>query len=153
ELPVNVDEEFIDQETSYNLMLRIVSLAKRLKFYRILLVFDRVDEDARFMNDAEQISDYIVKILTDNKFFLEEDLQVVFSTWVTPFNFIKDQVRTQKHYCPTLSWTTDDLIRALNQRLTAYSDGTLTDYKSLFDNSTISDELQQVFQLANNNPR
>jgi hypothetical protein len=153
ELPINIEEEFIDQETSYNLMLRIVSLAKHLGFERILLVFDRVDEDARFMNDAELISEFIVKILTDNKFLLEGDLQVVFSTWVTPFNFIKDQVRTQKHYCPTLSWTIDDLIKALNQRLIAYSDGSVSDYKTLFDEAVTEDEMKQVFKLANSNPR
>src|SRR5690606_33927398 len=128
--PMNIEEEFIDQDTSYNLLLRTATLAMRLEFERIILVFDRVDEDARFMNDAELISDFIVKILTDNKFLLEEDIQVVFSTWVTPFNFIRDQVRTQKHYCPTLFWTTDDLILALNQRLIAYSDGVVTNYKS-----------------------
>lgn len=153
ELPVNIEEEFIDQEVSYRLMLRIVTLAKHLGFERILIVFDRVDEDSRFMNDAELISEFIVKILTDNKFLLAEDLQIVFSTWVTPFNFIKDQVRTQKHYCPTLSWTTEDLIKALNQRLLAYSDDTVSNYKILFDDSVTEDEIMQVFKIANSNPR
>lgn len=153
ELPVNIEEEFIDQEASYNLMLRIISLAKHLDFERILIVFDRVDEDSRFMNDAELISEFIVKILTDNKFLLEPDLQVVFSTWVTPFNYIKDQVRTQKHYCPTLNWTDSDLVKALNKRLLAYSDDTVSDYKILFADTVTEDEIKQVFQLANNNPR
>ncbi|HMO39954.1 MAG TPA: hypothetical protein PKC76_09650 [Saprospiraceae bacterium] len=153
ELPINIEEEFIDQEASYNLMLRIISLAKHLDFERILVVFDRVDEDSRFMNDAELISEFIVKILTDNKFLLEPDLQVVFSTWVTPFNYIKDQVRTQKHYCPTLNWTDSDLIKALNKRLFAYSDDTVSDYKILFADTVTEDEIIQVFQLANNNPR
>ena len=153
ELPINIEEEFIDQEASYRLMMRIVTLAKHLGFDRILIVFDRVDEDSRFMNDAELISEFIVKILTDNKFLLEEDLQIVFSTWVTPFNFIKDQVRTQKHYCPTLSWTTDDLIKALNQRLLAYSDDTISNYKILFDDSVTENEIMQVFKIANSNPR
>ena len=153
ELPINIEEEFINQDASYNLMLRIISLAKYLDFERILIVFDRVDEDSRFMNDAELISEFIVKILTDNKFLLEKDLQVVFSTWVTPFNYIKDQVRTQKHYCPTLNWTDTDLIKALNKRLQAYSDDTVSDYKILFADSVTENEIKQVFQLANNNPR
>ncbi|MEN9929649.1 MAG: hypothetical protein RLZZ231_1570 [Bacteroidota bacterium] len=153
ELPVDVDEEFIDLDTTYSLMLRIGSLAKRLGFERILLVFDRVDEDARFINDAEVISEFIVKILIDNKFLLEEDLQVIFSTWLTPFNFIKDQVRTQKHYCPKLSWTTMDLINALNQRLMAYSDSNVTNYKALFAEEVSDEEMIQVFKLANSNPR
>jgi hypothetical protein len=153
ELPINIEEEYIDQEASYNLMLRIISLAKHLDFERILFVFDRVDEDSRFMNDAELISEFIVKILTDNKFLLEPDLQVVFSTWVTPFNYIKDQVRTQKHYCPTLNWTNSDLVKALNKRLLAYSEDAVSDYKILFAESVTADEIKQVFQLANNNPR
>jgi hypothetical protein len=154
ELPTsNIEEEFINQETSYQLLLRIAKLSKKLSFNRVLIVFDRADEDSRFMNDAELISDFIVKILTDNKLFLEEDLQVVFSTWSTPFNFIKDQVRTQKHYCPTLSWSNEDLKKALNQRLLAYSDGIVSDYKTLFEDSINELEIENVFEIANNNPR
>lgn len=153
ELPINVEEEFIDQETTYQLLLRILKLIKNLGYNRILVVFDRVDEDSRFSNDAEQISEFIVKILTDNKLLLEEDLQIVFSTWVTPFNFIKDQVRTQKHYCPTLNWTTDDLSNALNKRLSAYSNDAINDYKTIFDVSISESEINEVFGIANNNPR
>lgn len=154
ELPtVNIEEEFINQETSYQLLLRIARLANKLDFERVLIVFDRADEDARFMNDAESISHFIVNILTDNKFLLAEELQVVFSTWSTPFNFIKDQVRTQKHYCPTLSWTNDDLKKALNQRLKAFSDGAVTSYKSLFADNLTEEEIDRVFEIANRNPR
>ncbi|MCE2964086.1 MAG: P-loop ATPase, Sll1717 family [Chitinophagales bacterium] len=153
ELPVNFETEFIDQETTYELLLRILKLIKKLGFNRILVVFDRVDEDSRFSNDAEQISEFIVKILTDNKLLLEEDLQIVFSTWVTPFNFIKDQVRTQKHYCPTLRWTFEDLTNALNKRLSAYSNDSINDYKLIFDSSVSETEINELFAIANNNPR
>lgn len=153
ELPINIEEEFIDQEVSYQLLVRVCKLASKLDFERVLVVFDRVDEDSRFMNDAESISDFIVKILTDNKFLLEENFQVIFSTWATPFNFIKDQVRTQKHYCPTLTWTTEDLVKALNQRLRAYSDNRVHDYRQLFADTVTQDELNQVFKIANSNPR
>lgn len=154
ELPtVNIEEEFINQETSYQLIIRIARLAKKLGYKRVLVVFDRADEDARFMNDAEAIGDFIVKILTDNKFLLAEEFQVVFSTWSTPFNFIKEQVRTQKHYCPSLSWTSTDLKKALNQRLKAYSNGRVSDYKALFAANVTEIEIDSLFEIANSNPR
>lgn len=153
ELPINIEEEFISQEVSYQLLVRISQLSQHLGFARTLIIFDRVDEDQRFFNDAESIAEFIVKILTDNKFLLEENLQVVFSTWVTPFNYIKDQVRTQKHYCPTLTWTKDDLIKALNQRLKAYSDDGVSNYKTLFHESVTEEEIGKVFKIANSNPR
>ena len=153
ELPVSIEEEFIDQEVSYQLMVRICTLSKKLGFDRVLLIFDRVDEDARFSNDAEAISDFIVKILTDNKFLLEEALQVVFSSWVTPFNYIKDQVRTQKHYCPTLTWRFEDLEKALNQRLKVYSEGKVFNYKELFTQDVSEKEFEEIFSISNGNPR
>jgi hypothetical protein len=153
ELPLNVENEFIDQETTYHLLLRILKLIKKLGFDRMLVVFDRVDEDSRFSNDAENISDFIVKILTDNKLLLEEDIQIVFSTWVTPFNFIKDQIRTQKHYCPTLNWTKDDLSNALNRRLSVYSNETINEFKDIFESSVSEEEINELFEIANNNPR
>jgi len=91
--------------------------------------------------------------LTDNKFLLEPNLQVVFSSWVTPFNYIKDQVRTQKHYCPTLSWNFRDLTRALNQRLKVYSDEKVTDFKGLFSDDVSDEEINELFKISNGNPR
>lgn len=153
ELPVSVEEEFIDQDVSYQLIVRICKLSIKLGFERVLLIFDRVDEDQRFSNDAEAIAMFIVKILTDNKFLLEQNLQVVFSSWVTPFNYIKDQVRTQKHYCPTLTWNFRDLKKALNQRLKVYSDEKVSDYKHLFANDVTEDDINELFRLSNGNPR
>lgn len=153
ELPLNVEEEFIDQDVSYRLILRICDLAKKLEFDRVLIIFDRVDEDARFSNDAEAISEFIVKILTDNKFLLEETLQVVFSSWITPFNYIRGEVRTQKHYCPTLTWRFEDLEKALNQRLKAYSGQMVFDYRVLFDDDVTNEDFQEIFSISNGNPR
>lgn len=153
ELPLNIENEFITQDVSYQLIVRICNLAKKLGFDRVLLIFDRIDEDARFSNDAEAISDFIVKILTDNKLLLEPQLQVVFSSWVTPFNYIRDQVRTQKHYCPTLIWSFNDLEKALNQRLKVYSEERVKDYKQLFDEKCSDKDIEEIFNIANGNPR
>lgn len=153
ELPINVEDEFIDQDVSYQLIVRICSLSQKLGFSSVILIFDRVDEDARFANDAEAISEFIVKILTDNKFLLEEKLQVVFSSWITPFNYIKDQVRTQKHYCPNLTWSFEDLKKALNQRLKVYSDGKVSDFRNLFSDDVTQGDLDELLTIANGNPR
>lgn len=152
-MPISVDDEYIDQDVSYQLLLKIVTICKKLEFSRILFVFDRIDEDARFSNDAEEIAEFIEPILTDNKFLLEESFQVIFSTWVTPFNFIKDKVRTQKHYCPTLSWGHDDLEKALNTRLSVYSENAVNDFRVLFDDTVSEEQLTEVFEVANKNPR
>jgi hypothetical protein len=153
ELPINFETEFIDQETTYQLFKRILNLVKKLGYERILVVFDRIDEDSRFSNDAEQISEFIVKILTDNKLLTEEDLQILFSTWVTPFNYIKHEVRTQKHYCPKLNWTFEDLSNALNKRLSAYSSDKISNYNEIFESSVQDTHIKVLFEMANNNPR
>jgi hypothetical protein len=153
ELPNDLEVQFIDQKTTYQLLLRVLKLTQYLQFDNVLVVFDRVDEDSRFSNDADAISEFILPILKDNNLLLEEKLQIIFSTWSTPFNFIKDKVRTQKHYCPYLKWTTDDLTRVLNKRLAAYSNNALSDYRTLFDPTVSENEINQVFEIANRNPR
>jgi hypothetical protein len=153
ELPLNVETEFTDLDTSFQLFDRIVNLALRMGYSNLLIVFDRIDEDARFQNDAEMIGEFIAPILTDNKFLLYENVQIIFSTWITPFNFIKDRVRTQKHYCPTLIWNKDDLLKALNKRLSVYSEGRIQDHRVLFDSAVTQEDIDQVFTIANRNPR
>jgi len=153
ELPISLEDDFCDQEVSYSLIIRIINLVKSLGYDNVIVVFDRVDEDSRFENDAELISSYIKNILTDNKILLEDGIQIVFSTWKTAFNFIKHDIRTQKHYCPSLTWTETDLQRVINTRLSAYSDGKVTDLNWLFDQDVSEQEIQQVLYLSNSNPR
>lgn len=153
ELPISLEDKFFDQEVSYSLIIRIINLVKSLGYDNIIVVFDRVDEDSRFDNDAELISSYIKNILTDNKILLEDGIQIVFSTWKTAFNFIKHDIRTQKHYCPSLTWTEIDLKRVINTRLSAYSNGQVTDLNSIFDAEVSEKEIQQILYLSNSNPR
>ncbi|MDH2497388.1 hypothetical protein QDR74_01985 [Acinetobacter baumannii] len=152
-MPITFEDNFFDQEISYSLIIRIIKLIKALGYDDVVIIFDSVDEDNRFENDAELISNYIKCILTDNKILLEEGIQIIFSTWKTAFNFIKHEIRTQKHYCPYLTWTQSDLKRVLNKRLSAYSDGKVTDLNSLFDKDVSEQEIEKILYLANSNPR
>lgn len=153
EIPINFDDEFENQEHNFDFLTTIVNISKKLKFDKNIIIFDKIDEDQRFDNDAELISEFIVKILTDNRLLANEDIQFIFSLWVTPYNFIKSRIRTQKHYCPVLNWSKQDLETALNQRLKVYSSGKIIDYRSLFSDEVTSEEIDNIFSIANSNPR
>lgn len=74
-------------------------------------------------NNAETVSKFLVPILTDNKLLENPNIQLIISVWEIPFKRILTEVRTQKHFCPLLLWTTVSLEKALNQRLLVFSDG------------------------------
>jgi hypothetical protein len=73
--------------------------------------------------------------------------------WSTPFNYLLEKVRTQKHYCPKLNWTHQDLKNALNRRLNTFSKGKISDYRVLFEEQFTITEFDIIFELANSNPR
>lgn len=153
ELPENIENEFIDQEISIQLLQRVVSISKKLGFEKLLIAIDKIDEDPRFGSDADKISEFILPLLQDNQLLLTENIQFLICVWATPFSFIKSQVRTQKHFCTVLTWRVEDMERALNRRLATYSNGKVTDYNQLFDESVTKAQKDFVFEIANNNPR
>lgn len=153
EIPINFDDEFESQEHNFEFLSTIVNISKKLKFEKNIIIFDKIDEDQRFDNDAESISEFIVKILTDNRLLANENIQFVFSLWVTPYNFIKSRVRTQKHYCPVLDWSRQDLETVLNQRLSVYSNNKVSNYRMLFSEEVTEAEIDNIFSIANSNPR
>jgi GTPase SAR1 family protein len=153
ELKLNVDNDFFNQDISFQLLKKIGDISDKLGFHKPTIFLDRLDEDPRFENDAEVISDFITPFLTDGNLLSIENFQLVFFVWSTPFRFIEDKVRTQKYYCPALRWSKNDLEKLLNKRLEVYSDNTLSNYKKLFDSAIIEDDLNKIFELANSNPR
>jgi hypothetical protein len=98
-----------------------LKIVEKLQFNKIIVLIDRIDEDQRFENDAELIATYTKLILTDEKLLLTPKLQIVFTSWTTPFNFIKQYVRTQKHSCTIINWSNSDLENVLNNRLKVFS--------------------------------
>lgn len=153
ELPLTIDEDFESIEVGFQLLNDLLGIINKMGFERVICLLDKLDEDSRLENDAEYISSFVEPILTDNKLLLNDKLQLIISLWVTPFNYLLDKVRTQKHYCPKLQWDKNDLENALNERLKTYSNSKISDYKTLFANEYTDIEFEQIFNLSNSNPR
>lgn len=153
EISTEADEDFISTDATYAFIERVISLIEQLGYKRIILTFDKLDEDPRFENDADGISEFIKPLVTDNNLLTEGKIQLIISLWVVPFNLIKDAVRTQKHYCPEIEWTKYDLIAALNQRLKVYSSNKVTNFASILELSVTDDLLEELISLSNSNPR
>jgi hypothetical protein len=153
ELRLNVESDFFGQEISFRLLSRIGIISSKLGFQKPVILLDRLDEDPRFENDAEVISEFISPFLTDGNLLSINEFELVFFIWSTPFRFIEDLVRTQKYYCPSLRWSKSDLEKLLNRRLETYSGGKLKNYRALFEDTVTADQLDKVFELSNSNPR
>ena len=153
ELKLNVDSNYFSQEISFRLLKKIGDISNRIGFKKPVILLDRLDEDPRFENDAEVISEFITPFLTDANLLSISEFEIVFFIWSTPFRFIEDLVRTQKYYCPSLRWLNNDLERLLNKRLEVYSGKIITNYKDLFDKKMPFSEHDKIFELANSNPR
>jgi len=153
ELPLTIDDSFNDLEINYQLLNDTLKLIKKLDFERIVILLDKVDEDSRLENNGEAIADFISPVLTDNKLLLNKNLQLIFSMWSTPFNYLLENVRTQKHYCPKINWTFNDLEKALNKRIKVYSNSKKIDFKKLFHEDFTDNDFNNLFVLSNGNPR
>lgn len=153
ELDINFEENFLDQDVSYSLIVRILKIVEKLHFNKVIVLIDRIDEDQRFENDAELIATYTKLILTDEKLLLTPKLQIIFTSWTTPFNFIKQYVRTQKHSCTIINWSNSDLENVLNNRLKVFSKNKISSYKELFSADVTQEDFIQILKLANSTPR
>jgi hypothetical protein len=153
ELRLNVDSNFFNQEISFRLLKKIGEISNKIGFNKPVILLDRLDEDPRFENDAEVISEFITPFLTDSNLLSINEFELVFFVWSTPFRFIEDLVRTQKYYCPSLRWSKTDLEKLLNKRLEVYSNNKVSNYKHLFNPTLEQKEFDKIFELANSNPR
>jgi len=153
ELPLEINEDFNDLEITYQLLQDVLKLINKTGYKKIVLLLDKIDEDARLSNNGDSIAEFVRPIVTDNKLLLSESLQIVLSMWIIPYNFLLENIRTQKHYVPILDWSKEDLKKALNKRLSIFSDGQIQDYKELFDEYYTEDIDKEIFNLANSNPR
>ena len=152
EINIGAKTDFIDQKESFVFFDRLLSLIHSLGYVRLTVILDKLDEDDRFNNDAQKISDFIEPILKDSKLLLHDNLQLVISVWSVPYRFLKDKFRTQKHDTHNIEWTEEKFVQVLNSRLEAYSGGkvvNVTDMLTQNENTL----LDKVVPLANNNPR
>lgn len=153
ELASSIEADFADAEGSLMAFCRLVDLCKKLGNQKVLLILDKIDEDPRFGNAAEDIAEFIEPMLTDNKLLLNNKFQLVVSLWLIPLNMLKSSVRTQKLNCPVINWSFEDLKAVLNRRLGVYSNANITDIMMILDNSIGNESLEKILSLSNRNPR
>lgn len=147
-----VDESFTADEKQFFYLEKLCKLILKTKIEKIYVMIDKIDEDSRFENDAENIADYIKTLCSDNKILTNEYFHTILFVWSTPFNFIKEFVRTQKLSLASLSWDRPDLEKVLTRRLHAYSDGNISNFKEIFEKCN-DESMNLLFDMCNSNPR
>lgn len=150
-LKIEVDTTFDPSRREYFYLEKICKIAKSAGFEKIYLFIDKVDEDPRFQNDAEDISAYLKAMASDNKILTSDLFHVVFFVWSTPFNHIKDTVRTQKLSFSSLDWDSTELKKVLERRVSAYASEENNPPKIL--GSCSSAAIDVLFEMCNRNPR
>lgn len=153
QIDLGVDSDFLEEDTSYEILDRLCIIINKLGYSRVAVFLDKFDEDQRMNNNAATIAEFVISLLTDNKLLENPNVQLIISVWEIPFRRIMSEVRTQKHFCPILSWNKRTLEIALNKRLQVFSDGKIQRYEEIFETSCVNDNIKQIFVLSNNNPR
>lgn len=153
QIDLGVDSDFLEGDTQYEVLSRLCAIISKLGYGRITVFLDKFDEDQRMKNNAATIAEFVNSLLTDNKILENPNLQLIISIWEIPFRKIMSEVRTQKHFCPILSWNKRILEIALNKRLQVFSDGKIQRYEELFESPCENNNIEQIFVLSNNNPR
>lgn len=153
EVSASVESDFPTADDTLETLTRFSGLVKKCGYSRIIIVLDKVDEDPRLENAAEEIADFILPILNNNKFLLDRSFQVIVSIWVVPLNFIKDKVRTQKVYSPEIIWEYPDLEHAFDRRISVFSENSSRKFSDIFDESVPERIKGSVLDLSNRNPR
>lgn len=152
-IKLDIDTDFERIDASYNLIIQLCNILKKIGYSRITIIFDKFDEDGRMKNNAETVSKFLIPLLSDNKILENQNVQLIISVWEIPFKRILTEVRTQKYFCPLLSWSIESLEKALNQRLSVFSDGKVVNYKFIFEDSVQRESIDEIFGLSNGNPR
>lgn len=148
----HIDESFNQNENQYFDLIRLCTLVKKHAFSKIYVLIDKIDEDPRLDNDAENISEFIVGIASNNRILTNEAFHIALFLWSTPFNAIRSNVRTQKLIIEHLAWNRRDLESVFCRRMEAYSSNTLRGIEQIFD-SCSTKSIDLVFNMCNGNPR
>lgn len=151
-MEAEVDESFTVEQRKYHYLERICALGIKSGITKIYVVIDKVDEDTRFGNDAEDISEFLVKIAADNKILTADSFHLLLFSWSTPFNLIKSNVRTQKITFQPLDWEIDDLRRVAGKRLASFSNEQLSSLSDIFQ-ADCENEIEEILLMCNRNPR
>ncbi|ELV7528848.1 hypothetical protein QMU90_002733 [Edwardsiella ictaluri] len=151
-LDIEVDESFTSEDKAYYFLEKLCDLVRKSGFNEIIISMDKIDEDSRFKNDAERISNFIELIASNHKVIINDRFKIILFIWSAPFNMIKSGIRTQKIVLQQLSWRESELKDVAAKRISAFSDGQLKTLHDLFDENA-DDCVKNIIFMTNDNPR
>lgn len=148
----HIDDSFSLSKKQYFYLTRLCKIIRKHAFSKIYIAIDKIDEDARFENDAENIADFIGGIASNNKILTNEDFHLLLFLWSTPFNYVRSNVRTQKLALEPLRWSRAQLEQVVCKRMAAYSDGKVSKLDQIMDGCD-PENVELLFWMCNGNPR
>lgn len=148
----HIDDSFEQSKPQYLYLSKLCKLIKRHAFSKIYIIIDKIDEDPRFENDAENIAEFVGKIASNNRVLTHEDFHMLLFLWSTPFNYIRSKVRTQKLTLENLAWSRNQLEQVVSQRISTFSDGNITNISQILRDCS-STNIDLLFEMCNGNPR
>lgn len=148
----HIDDSFSQSKPEYFYLTRLCGLIRKHAKSKIYIIIDKVDEDPRFENDAENIASFIAGIASNNRVLTHDDFQMLLFLWSTPFNYIRSNVRTQKIMLQQLEWSRAQLERVVGRRMAAYSDGGLVELSQILNGCT-PEKIDLLLSMCNGNPR
>lgn len=148
-----ISNEFKSVDISYSLFNKSTALVKKAMGTVPSVLIDRLDEDTRLKNDAEQIANFIKDLVCDSNLLLNGNVQLLISVWQIPFSYLGNIFRTSKNTIFDIDWTKEPLEVVLNRRIWVYSNKKIDDYKKMFFDDVSNDDINQIFILSNANPR
>lgn len=151
-LDVEVDTSFEQGQRQYYYLEKFCRLARKAGFEKVYVFIDKVDEDPRFQNDAEDVADFLRPIASDNKILTSELFHTVFFAWSTPFNYIRESVRTQKLSFTSLTWDRPNLEKVLAKRVAKYAKDADNQKLDLLEQASSASKTL-IFDMCNRNPR
>ncbi|TCO68056.1 P-loop ATPase, Sll1717 family [Marinisporobacter balticus] len=148
-----VESNFNDINMSYELLNKMLEFSKRIGINKVTIIFDKLDEDERLENDAQEITSFFKNLFIGNKLLLNDNIQLIISVWKIPFDMLKSKFRKQKHFVYNINWNFSDLEKVLSNRMKVFSNNKIEDYKNIFENTIDDTTYKNIFKLSNNNPR
>lgn len=149
---MEIDDKFTIDQKQFFYLEKLCKIIKNTGIEKIYVIVDKIDEDPRFENDAEDISEYIKLLASNNKILTNDLFHILLFMWSTPFNYIKDNVRTQKLSFTSLEWDNTDLKNVLERRISSYSKKALQNATDIFEPSGAKN-IDLIFDMCNRNPR
>ena len=146
-------EKVEDPEKSsecYHILKKSLALYRKIHNKKATFTLDKIDEDFRFDNDADTISEFIKPLFTDNQFLLDDDIQIIISIWSIPFNRVLPSFRKNKFCCEEIRWEKQELQSLIDKRIQKFSDGKIQDIVEILGNKESFDDL---YEISNGNPR